>query len=135
MDSAPLLNHASVDPRFGIPQSHSAMSIRPELTGQGYAYDNHNRGNSPAPGAGPARYQLNDNGYGPGGDVGVIPNRWKGSGAGSLPGGYPDGGASGVMPEYGLGGMTPPEQEENNVHYGPVPTKVLRRNRTQKKVK
>jgi chitin synthase len=70
---------------------------------------------------GPVRFQLNDGG-GQAGDVGVIPNRWKGDG--QMPG-----------PGYGLGGNMPGDQEQNNVHYGPVPTKVLRRNRTQKKVK
>lgn len=110
LDSAPLLKPATMDPRFGIPQSNSAMSMR------------HNANAYGGGGGGPARFQLNDNG--PAGDVGVIPNRWKDNGQGANP-----------MPGYGLGGNMPMDQEENNVHYGPVPTKVLRRNRTQKKVK
>ena len=90
-DSAPLLSHASVDPRFGIPQSGSAMSMRPAN-----------------------RYQLSDAGGGrPQGqesDIGVVPGGWDNS------------------------FNTPHDEDDSNVHYGPVPTRVLRRNRTQKKV-
>jgi chitin synthase len=101
MDNAPLLNHASADPRFGAPYPSGARS--------------------PAP----ARFQLQD-----GGDVGVMPNRWRhDSGL--------DGGSQNGQPYgYGLGGgHEPPPQDETNVRYGPLPTRVLRRNRTQKKVK
>ncbi|KAK4685228.1 chitin synthase, partial [Tremellales sp. Uapishka_1] len=90
-DSAPLLSHATPDARFGIPSSHSAMSMRPP----------------------PNRFQLTDNGRQPmpmgdygGGDVGIS-------------GGYSDADL---------------EKEEVNVHYEPVPKRVLRRGRTQKKV-
>lgn len=91
-DSAPLLSHASVDPRFGIPESASSMSMRP-----------------------PNRYQLSDVGSGvrPQGqesDIGVVPGGWDSS------------------------FNTPQDEDDTNVHYGPVPTRVLRRNRTQKKV-
>ena len=96
MDSAPLLNHATADPRFGVPP----------------------RGGTPN------RFQLQD-----GGDVGVLPNRWRhdsGMGGGSQVG----------QPfSYGLGGGQEPPPDDSNVHYGPLPTRVLRRNRTQKKVK
>lgn len=102
MDNTPLLNHASADPRFGVPG-----------------------GGSPAP----ARFQLQD-----GGDVGVMPNRWRHDS------GYDQGRQNGAgTPQpygYGLGGGNePPGEDETNVRYGPLPTRVLRRNRTQKKVK
>lgn len=91
-DSAPLLSHATPDPRFGIPQSASAMSMRPQQS----------------------RYQLSDvgaQGPGQGGDIGVVPGGWSSSFNG------------------------PGDDEDVNVHYGPVPNRVLRRNRTQKKIK
>ena len=91
-DSAPLLSHASVDPRFGIPQSASVMSMRPQN-----------------------RYQLSDVGsagrpLGQESDIGVVPGGWDSS------------------------FNTPQDEDDTNVHYGPLPTRVLRRNRTQKKV-
>jgi len=91
-DSAPLLSHATPDARFGIPQSNSAMSMRPQQS----------------------RYQLSDTGaHGPGqgGDIGVVPGGWSNSFNG------------------------PGDDEDVNVHYGPVPNRVLRRNRTQKKIR
>lgn len=96
MDSAPLLNHASADPRFGVPP----------------------RGGTPA------RFQLQDNG-----DVGVLPNRWRHDS------GLDNGSQVGQPYGYGLGGGHEPPPDDSNVHYGPLPTRVLRRNRTQKKVK
>ena len=107
-DSAPLLAHATPDPRFGIPQSASAMSMRP----------------SPSP----SRIQLSDDGQrrpsGPGGP-GIL-----------RPGPGPHGPESdmGVPRGWGPSFNTPGDDDENNVHYGPVPNRVLRRNRTQKKV-
>lgn len=96
-DSAPLLSHAHPDPRFGIPQSTSALSMG-------------------------ARYQLSDNGRtGPRaqeGDMGVVPGAWDN-------GGHTNG--------YGNGGLGA-DDDDVNVHYGPVPTRVVRRNRTQKRV-
>ncbi|WWC96588.1 hypothetical protein V866_003456 [Kwoniella sp. B9012] len=69
-----------------------------------------------------SRYQLSDNGasQGDGGDVGMLPGRW-------------------VDNEQQRNGYSiPPQQgqddEEVNVHYGPLPTRVVRRNRTQKRV-
>jgi chitin synthase len=101
MDNAPLLNHATADPRFGVPINNGRAS--------------------------PARYQLQD-----GGDVGVMPNRWRhDSGWDSSS----QNGSAAPM-GYGLGGGNePPGEDESNVRYGPLPTRVLRRNRTQKKVK
>lgn len=94
-DSAPLLAHATPDARFGIPQSTSAMSLRPQ----------------------PSGYQLSDvgvtaqhTGHGAGGDMGVVPGGWN----------------------AGFNG--PGDDDDVNVHYGPVPTRVVRRNRTQKRV-
>lgn len=95
-DSAPLLSHATPDARFGIPQSASAMSMRPQRTG----------------------YQLSDSGAVSGqqrpgqqdGDMGVVPGGWN----------------------NGFNG--PGDEDDVNVHYGPVPTRVVRRNRTQKRV-
>ena len=112
-DSAPLLAHAAPDPRFGIPQSHSAMSIHPE-----------------------SRYQLSDPGYGHESDIGALTGRdggsedehMQGNGNGYMNGhgqGYMNGNANG----YGGGG-----DDEPMVHYGPVPARVLRRNRTQKRI-
>lgn len=95
-DSAPLLNHATPDARFGIPQSASAMSMRPP----------------------PSRYQLSDSG--------TVPQ---------LPGQGPPDGDMGVVPggwDQGFNG--PGDEDDVNVHYGPVPTRVVRRNRTQKRV-
>ncbi|WRT66006.1 uncharacterized protein IL334_002957 [Kwoniella shivajii] len=76
------------------------------------------------------RYQLNDNGpasnsgMGPRqsdvGDVGMIPGRWDDN------------------ENQHNGYAAPPhmanEDDEVNVHYGPLPTRVVRRNRTQKRV-
>ena len=90
-DSAPLLQHATPDARFGIPHSTSAMSMRPT----------------------PNRYQLSDNGatgLGQDGDMGVVPGGWDNS------------------------FNNPGDEDDNNVHYGPVPNRVIRRNRTQKRV-
>jgi chitin synthase len=62
---------------------------------------------------GQRRFQLSDAGSQAGiggagaGDIGVVPGAWQG-GAG--------------------------DEDEDNVHYGPVPNRVLRRNRTQKRV-
>ncbi|WWD18233.1 hypothetical protein CI109_102683 [Kwoniella shandongensis] len=96
-DSAPLLNHAAPDPRFGILQSSSAMSMTP-------------------------RYQLSDNGgAGAAGDVGMLPGRWDHGDAERQGNGYGNGG-----PLH--------DEDEANVHYGPLPTRVVRRNRTQKRV-
>ncbi|OCF42866.1 chitin synthase [Kwoniella heveanensis CBS 569] len=67
------------------------------------------------------RYQLSDNGAAAGGgtgDVGMMPGRWDGNDAEHQPNG-------------GVGGH---EDDEVNVHYGPLPTRVVRRNRTQKRV-
>ncbi|KAK8865591.1 hypothetical protein IAR55_000735 [Kwoniella newhampshirensis] len=97
-DSAPLLHHAAPDPRFGIPQSSSAMSLTP-------------------------RYQLSDTG-GAAGDVGMLPGRWDNGQAERQGNGYGNG-----APIHGG-----PEDDEANVHYGPLPTRVVRRNRTQKRV-
>ncbi|RSH90411.1 Chitin synthase, class 1 [Saitozyma podzolica] len=91
-DSAPLLNPAYPDSRFGVPP-----------------------GGPPAPGT---RYQLSDVG---GGDVGLRPGRWE-NGAAQ---------ADTVANGFGHGD----EEDETNLHYGPVPTRVVRRNRTQKRVK
>lgn len=73
-DSAPLLNHARPDPRFGI-------------------------------GMQPQSYQLSDR-PGPGSDAGVHFDNPYGNGP----------------------------QEESNVRYGPLPSRIVRRNRTQKRV-
>ncbi|WVR05534.1 hypothetical protein IAU60_002552 [Kwoniella sp. DSM 27419] len=97
-DSAPLLSHAAPDQRFGIPQSHSALSMRP-------------------------RYQLNDGGPGSTGDVGMIPGRWDDGDAEAQNNGM-------AAP----GNHHAPDEDEVNVHYGPLPTRVVRRNRTQKRV-
>lgn len=102
-DSAPLLNHASADPRFGVPMNNGAAS--------------------------PARFQLQD-----GGDVGVMPNRWRHDSG--WDNSSQNGSSNGQPFGYGLsGGNEPPGQDESNVRYGPLPTRILRRNRTQKKVK
>jgi chitin synthase len=58
-------------------------------------------------------YTLRDDGMG---DMGM-----RASGPG-----YPNG---------SFNGQPPADDERNNVHYGPVPTRVVRRNRTQKRVK
>ncbi|WWC68306.1 uncharacterized protein I206_102230 [Kwoniella pini CBS 10737] len=98
-DSAPLLSHAAPDPRFGIPQSTSAMSMNGP-NGRGY--------------------QLSDTGpaLGNGGDVGMLPGRWEDN------------------EQQRNGYAAPPNQDEDevNVHYGPLPPRVVRRNRTQKRV-
>ena len=65
----------------------------------------------------PNRYQLSDVGS-PGrasgeGDMGIAPGSWDASR-------FPNGG--------------PGEEDDNNVHYGPVPNRIVRRNRTQKRV-
>lgn len=91
-DSAPLLNPAYPDSRFGVPP-----------------------GGPPAPGV---RYQLSDVG---GGDAGLRPGRWE-NGAAQ---------ADTVANGFGHGD----DEDETNLHYGPVPTRVVRRNRTQKRVK
>jgi chitin synthase len=97
-DSSPLINHATPDARFGIPQSQSAMSLRP-------TYQLSDRGSTPQPHVG---YQD--------GDVGLGPGRWDdGYGNGHLPGAQED-------------------DDGDNVHYGPVPARMVRRNRTQKRV-
>jgi chitin synthase len=58
------------------------------------------------------RFQLSDAGSNVGGagagDMGVVPGAWSGGGGA--------------------------DQDDDNVHYGPVPTRVMRRNRTQKRV-
>ncbi len=103
-DSAPLLAHAAPDPRFGIPQTSSAMSMRP---GQA------------------VRFQLEDNGRGYGGESDIAAQNQNGFGNGNG-NGYGGGG-------YG-GGRGGEDEDETMVHYGPVPTRVMRRNRTQKRV-
>ena len=112
-DSAPLLSHAAPDPRFGIPQTNSAMSLRPDL-----------------------RFQLSDPGYGHGSDIGAMTGRDGGSEDEHMHGdgnGYMNGHGNGYMNgngnSYGGG-----EDDEPMVHYGPVPARVLRRNRTQKRI-
>jgi len=107
-DSAPLLAHAAPDVRFGIPQSASRPAVR---------------------------YQLSDTGRGAGGESDIgLPGRAEngveyenGYGNGGL-NGYGNGGLNG----YGGGGGD--EDDETMVHYGPVPVRVMRRNRTQKRV-
>lgn len=37
--------------------------------------------------------------------------------------------------DMGSGGVMPGTDDDVNVHYGPVPTRVVRRNKTQKRVK
>lgn len=117
-DEQPLLYHATPDPRlrFAPSPSHSPR---------------------------PARYQLQDNGggeYGGGAeesDIGM---------PGGMPGGMPANGyANGGLGMYGVDGMngmngmhgmngTAVVDEDNNVHYGPLPTRMVRRNKTQKRV-
>ena len=67
-------------------------------------------------GGGGGGYQLSDVGTpsrvaGDGSDLGMIPGAWNGNGNGG--------------PHYDDG---------DNVHYGPVPARIIRRNRTQKRV-
>ncbi|WWC88212.1 uncharacterized protein L201_003117 [Kwoniella dendrophila CBS 6074] len=104
-DSAPLLANAQSDPRLGIPQSHSSMSM-----------------------GGHGGYQLSDNGplsqHNTGtGDVGLGQgqDRWNVD-----------------LEQQRNGYSIPPnnndEDDEVRVHYGALPTRVVRRNRTQKKV-
>ncbi|EIW73092.1 hypothetical protein TREMEDRAFT_70893 [Tremella mesenterica DSM 1558] len=100
-DSAPLLSHAHPDSSLvggmgAIPTSHSAMSMRPDLSR--------------------VRYQLSDAGS-------QIPL----NGMGGM--GESDVGVQGYGNENGYEG-----DEPSNVHYGPIPTRILRRNRTQKRV-
>ena len=65
---------------------------------------------------GNGRYQLSDVGTpsrvtGDESDIGMVPGGWNN--------GYPNGGM---------------DEDEDNVHYGPVPSRIVRRNRTQKRV-
>lgn len=113
-DSAPLLNHAQVGPGFGMPPMPTPPPMMP-LPQQ--------------------RYTLTD-----GGDVGVIPGRWDDVAGGD--GGQTDGGAGYPMMGgnaggngYGHVGFGSTDDDEDNVHYGPLPTRMVRRNRTQKKVR
>nr|KIR48602.1 chitin synthase [Cryptococcus bacillisporus CA1280] len=95
-DSHPLLAHAAPDPRFGIPQSASAMSMSaPE-----------------------ARYQLSDTGAG---DMGVP--MYTGNGDAERQNGFGTG-----------DGVGADDEDEVNMHYGPIPARMVRRNRTQKRV-
>lgn len=77
------------------------------------------------------------------GDVGLLPGRWDDAGgyengAGGYQnggGGYQDGvGGPGNGYDANGGVVGGDEDDEANVHYGPVPARVLRRNRTQKRV-
>lgn len=95
-DSHPLLAHAAPDPRFGIPQSASAMSM-----------------SAPA-----ARYQLSDTGAG---DMGVP--MYTGNGDAEGQNGFGTGDNVGAD-----------DENEVNMHYGPIPARMVRRNRTQKRV-
>lgn len=76
------------------------------------------------------RFQLRDDGMG---DMGM-----RNQAIGQQ--GYPDSsigfgtqGSGGTGHQMGMGPSA--DEEENNMHYGPVPTRVVRRNRTQKRVK
>ncbi|KIS01741.1 chitin synthase [Cryptococcus deuterogattii 2001/935-1] len=95
-DSHPLLAHAAPDPRFGIPQSASAMSMSAPAT----------------------RYQLSDTGAG---DMGVPMYTGNGDAEGQN--------------GFGTGdGVGADDENEVNMHYGPIPARMVRRNRTQKRV-
>lgn len=110
-DSQPLLNHARTS--FG-------NTGLPGIAG--------------APGGGGGGYQLHDNGAG---DMGLLGGNLS-NGNGNA-GGYQNGsmgngyGGYGGHGQYGTSMGT--GEDEENVHYGPVPTRVVRRNKTQKKVK
>jgi len=48
-----------------------------------------------------------------------------------MPGQWDDGGSIGGGTDLGGGGM---QDEDDNIHYGPVPSRVPRRNKTVKRV-
>nr|ODN74974.1 chitin synthase [Cryptococcus depauperatus CBS 7841] len=106
-DSHPLLSHATPDSRFGIPPSHSSMSFH----------------QSPSAASPAVRHQLSDVGAG---DMGV-PYALPNDAERQVGFGVSDG--IGMGDTAGTG-----EDDRVNVHYGPIPARMVRRNRTQKRV-